>query len=181
MVCAVMAAAGGRTSGPARAALLAAAAGAVFGLTAALTLSLTRLLRHHDHVVILGHWQLWALLALGTVGLLLSARAFEAGALTASLPVIDSVEPVSAVIIGTVVFGEHLAASPGGLAVQLAAAATALAGIIVLGRSPVAARAYSYAGSGHTTRGRRLRPQAAPPVTAWPGAGVEPHSAIKKR
>jgi hypothetical protein len=94
--------------------------------------------------LILGHWQLWALLALSMIGLLLSASAFQAGALSASLPVIDSAEPISAVLIGTLVFGEQLAASPAALAVQLAAAAAAVAGIIVLGRSPLAARAYSH-------------------------------------
>jgi hypothetical protein len=41
------------------------------------------------------------------------------------------------VLIGTAVFGERLASSPGGLAVQLCAAATAVAGIVVLGRSPL--------------------------------------------
>jgi drug/metabolite transporter (DMT)-like permease len=179
VVCAVMVAVGGRTSGPVRAALLAAAAGTTFGLTAALTLSLARLLRHHGDHLILGRWQLWALLALGIAGLALSASAFEAGALTASLPVIDTVEPVSAVIIGTVVFGEHLAASPAGLAVQLAAAAAALAGIVVLGRSPTAARAYSHAGSGHTDFAQPRRPrQAAPPGAALSRTGAR--SVIKE-
>jgi drug/metabolite transporter (DMT)-like permease len=138
--------AGMHTGAPIRAALVAVGAGAVFGLTAALTLSLTRLLRE-DHGSIFWHWQLWALLALGIAGLLLSASAFQAGALSASLPVMDTVEPLSAVLIGTLAFGERLAASPAGLAAQLAGAATAVAGIIVLGRSPLAARAYSPAAS----------------------------------
>jgi drug/metabolite transporter (DMT)-like permease len=143
------------TRGAARAALLAVAAGAVFGLTAALTLSLGGLLRRETNVLILGHWQLWVLLALGSVGLLLSASAFEAGALSASLPVMDSVEPLSAVLIGTLVFGEHLAASPAALALQLAGAATAVAGIILLGRSPLAASAYSHTAGGGGPSGVR--------------------------
>src|SRR5438046_938793 len=79
--------------GPARAALTATAAGAVFGLTAAVTLSLSRLVRAVGPGGTLAHWQPWALLALGLAGLLLSANAFQAGALAASLPVMDTVEP----------------------------------------------------------------------------------------
>jgi hypothetical protein len=113
---------------------MAAAAGAVFGLAAAVTLSLTRLLRAAGPGATLAHWQPWALLALGTAGLLLSASAFQAGPLAASLPVMDTVEPVAGVLLGTLLFGERLAASPAGLAVQVAAAAAAIAGITVLGR-----------------------------------------------
>ena len=129
------------THGPARAGLLALASGAVFGTCAALNLSVTRLLGTVRIGHILGHWQLWALIALGTAGLVLSSSAFQAGSLSASLPVIDTAEPVSAVLLGTLVFDEHLASSPAGLSLQLAGSAAAVAGIIVLGRSPVAWRA----------------------------------------
>ncbi len=129
--------AGGRLrAGTARAALTATAAGAVFGLTAAATLSLTRLLRATGPGATLAHWEPWALLALGTAGLLLSASAFQAGPLAASLPVMDTVEPVCGVLLGTLLFGERLAGSPAGLAVQLAGAAAAIAGITLLGRYP---------------------------------------------
>ena len=140
LICAAATAAAGRFHrGAARAALVAVAAGVVFGLTAAVTLSLARLLRNHGPASILGHWQPWALLVLGIAGLLLSASAYRAGALAASLPVMDTVEPVTGVLIATMIFGERLAVSPAGLALQLAAAAVAVSGIIVLGRSPLAA------------------------------------------
>jgi hypothetical protein len=64
----------------------------------------------------------------------LSANAFQAGALAASLPVMDTVEPACGVLLGTLLFGERLAASPAGIAVQLAGAAAAIAGITLLGR-----------------------------------------------
>jgi drug/metabolite transporter (DMT)-like permease len=147
LLAAVMVTAAMRAQGPLRAALLAVAAGAVFGLTAALTLSLARLLREGQGSIF-GQWQLWALLVLGIIGLLLSASAFQAGALPASLPIMDTVEPLSAVLIGTLAFGERLAASPAGLMAQLAGAVSAVAGIILLGRSPLAARAYSDATGG---------------------------------
>jgi drug/metabolite transporter (DMT)-like permease len=134
LVCVLAVSAGRLTAGPARAALTATAAGAVFGLTAAVTLSLTRLVRAVGPGATLAHWQPWALLALGTAGLLLSAGAFQAGALAASLPVMDTVEPAAGVLLGTLLFEERLAASPAGIAVQLAGAAAAVAGITLLGR-----------------------------------------------
>jgi drug/metabolite transporter (DMT)-like permease len=121
-----------------RAALLSIAAGAIFGMTAAVTLSLTRLVRFGDVATVLAHWQPWVLLALGATGLLISASAYKAGALRASLPIMDTVEPVSGVLIGTVVFGERLATSPAVLTIQLAAAAVAVTGIVMLGRSTLA-------------------------------------------
>ena len=102
-----------------------------------MTLSFSRQLRFGGLGSILAHWQPWALIVLGIAGVLLSASAYQAGALRTSLPIMDTLEPVSAVLIGTAVFGERLASSPGGLAVQLCAAATAVAGIVVLGRSPL--------------------------------------------
>lgn len=129
-----------RSRGPARAGLLALAAGTVFGLAAALTLSLTRLLGRAGPGPVLGHWQLWALVGLLITGMLLSASMLQAGALSASLPVVDTVEPVSAVLIGTLVFGEQLAGSTAGLALQFAGAGVAVAGIIVLGRYSMGGR-----------------------------------------
>jgi drug/metabolite transporter (DMT)-like permease len=130
-----------RCSGPACAGLLALAAGAVWGLAAALTLSVTRLLAEASLGQALLHWQPWALAGLGTAGLLLSASMLHAGELSASLPVVDTAEPVSAVLVGVLVFGERLAASPAGLMLQLAGAAAAVVGIILLGRYSLGARA----------------------------------------
>ena len=122
-----------------RTALLAIAAGVTFGMTAAVTLSLTRIVRFGDGATVLAHWQPWALIALGGTGLVLSASAYKSGALRTSLPIMDTVEPVSAVLIGTVVFGERLATSPAMLGLQAAAATGAAAGIVLLARSPLVA------------------------------------------
>ena len=84
-------------------------------------------------------WEPCALLAAGILGTLLSQSAFRAGALSVSLPVIDTLEPISTVVIGAWVFGERLAASPGQLAAQLAGGAVAAAGMATLSRSSVAA------------------------------------------
>jgi drug/metabolite transporter (DMT)-like permease len=177
-------------AGNVRAALTALAAGAVFGLTAAVTLSLTRLLRTAGPGATLAHWQPWALLALGAVGLLLSAGAFQAGPLAASLPVMDTVEPVSGVLLGTLLFGERLAVSPMGIAVQLAGAAAAVAGITLLGRYPgttaprhAAEHAGPVAGPAMRAADNRSRPVAGVTVGAVgdrPGAAAVPGRAADR-
>lgn len=135
LVCATAVAAGHRRQAATRARLLAAAAGVTFGLTAAVTLSASRLFRATPAAQFLGHWQPWALMTLGLTGLLLAQTAFQAAPLTASLPVIATLEPISGVLIGTVVFHERLATSAFTLAVQLSAAAIAVAGIVLLASS----------------------------------------------
>jgi hypothetical protein len=137
------------TAATAIAVLAALAAAASFGVAAALQHRQARLTPQAGGVrllarlaarplwlagIALAHWQPWALLVLGAAGLLLSASAFQAGSLAASLPVMDTVEPVSGVLFGTLLFGERLAASPAGITMQLTGTAAAIAGITLLGR-----------------------------------------------
>ena len=65
-------------------------------------------------------WEPYALLAAGILGAYLTQNSFQAGALSISLPVIDTVEPVSAALIGPTLFSERLAASLAQLSVRLA-------------------------------------------------------------
>jgi drug/metabolite transporter (DMT)-like permease len=134
--CSVLAAA--RVRGPARVMWLAAGAGVTFGVLDALTKSTVDLLADRGLAALL-RWEPYGLLAAGLLGAFLSQSAFRAGALSVSLPVIDTLEPVSAVVIAATVFSERLAASPGQLAAQLAGGAVAAAGIAALSRSSVAA------------------------------------------
>ena len=157
LACAAALIIGRRLRRAARAATTAVAAGLIYGMTAAVTLSMTRLVRAEGLWPALVHWQPWALAGLGLSGLALTMGAFQAGALGASLPVIDTVEPVAGVLIGTVVFGEHLAAGPAGLAVQAAGAAAAVAGIVLLGSTPRANRAGGTAGRPGAGDWRRTR------------------------
>jgi hypothetical protein len=55
---------------------------------------------------LLGHWQVYALIVVGGTALLLSQVAYRAGPMTASLPAINSVNPVVSVLIGWSVFDE---------------------------------------------------------------------------
>lgn len=127
-----------RTHGPAQVIILATAAGVTYGVLDALTKSWVDLLSDRG-LPALARWEPWALLAAGIVGAYLTQSSFQAGALSISLPVIDTVEPASAVLIGATVFGEPLATSPAGLTVQLAGGAVAAGGIAALSRSSVAA------------------------------------------
>ena len=171
LVCTTAVAAGRRRQAAIRARLLAAAAGVTFGLTAAVTLSASRLFRDVPAAQSPGHWQPWALIALGLTGLLLAQTAFQAAPLTASLPVIATLEPISGVLIGTVVFHERLAASAFALAVQLSAAAAAVAGIILLASSALVP-------DGDTGRaGRRADPAGRGPLPAGP---AEPRMAHRR-
>ncbi|MFR9798578.1 DMT family transporter [Streptomyces sp. MS06] len=124
-----------RSSGRVRAGVYAAAAGLLFALLDALTKSAAVLFRDRGAAA-LGHWEPYALLLVGSAGLLLAQSSFQAGSLAVGLPLIDTVEPIGAVLIGAAVFHERLAAS-GFLALQILGAALAVTGIVILDRSPL--------------------------------------------
>lgn len=91
----------------ARAALLAAAAGLIYGLTAALTKSVAHLLGIGIGRLI-GSWELYVLVAAGVIGMVLAQSAFQAGPLDASLPVLTVVDPVVSITIGALAFSEGI-------------------------------------------------------------------------
>lgn len=124
-----------RLSGNIRTGLYATSAGLLLALLDALTKSAADLART-DGWGALGHWEPYALIAVGGTGLLLVQSAYQAGSLAVSLPVIDTVEPVGSVLMGAVVFQEPLATS-WALAGQVAGGVLAVAGIVILGRSPL--------------------------------------------
>jgi hypothetical protein len=115
---------------------LAAAAGALYGLSDAIIKSTVDMISA-DGAGVLLHWEPYTLIVTGILGALYGQSAFSAGALSLSLPVIDTVEPVCAVVIGATVFGEALASSPLNLAFQMAGAAAAVIGIAVLSSSTI--------------------------------------------
>lgn len=131
----VLLAAGFRASGNIRTGLYAAAAGLLLALLDALTKSSADLFRGEGFAA-LAHWEPYALIGVGGAGLLLVQSSYQAGSLAVSLPVIDTVEPVGSVVMGAVVFAEPLATS-WALAVQVVAGVAAVAGIVILSRSPL--------------------------------------------
>jgi drug/metabolite transporter (DMT)-like permease len=125
------------STGSRRALYLGVATGTIYGLTAVLTKATVDLVG--DGVfALLGHWQLYALLAASLVGLLLNQSAFQAGHVAASLPAIAVANPVLSSAFAITMFGEHLDAS-GPLAVTVTAVSiVAMAvGTVALARSPL--------------------------------------------
>lgn len=111
--------------------LLGTAAGLLFAAAAALLKETTNMLSQGTAAVFTT-WPLYALLAVGGVGLLLSQYAYRAGPLSASLPAITVVNPIMSVVIGVAVFDEPFRAAPGyllGEVLGLALMAVAAAGL----------------------------------------------------
>jgi hypothetical protein len=135
---AVTALAGLRVTGKARVIWLALAAGSVYGVLAALTTATVDVVAVRGAGVLLT-WEPWALLLCGIIGALLGQSAYSSGALSLSLPVLDTLAPIVAVVIAATVFDEKLASSAWQLGVQLAGGALAVAGIAMLSRSSIVA------------------------------------------
>jgi len=93
------------------AALMGVAVGVVYAASAALLKGLT------DQAVrgplaALTSWQLYTVIVVGAVGLLLSQLAFQAGPLTASLPAIATVDPLLSIVVGVLIYDEHIHRGP---------------------------------------------------------------------
>jgi len=101
--------AGLRGLGSARSVFLGASAGTVLATSAALGKAWGAVLRANGLFVLLGSWQLWAALACGLAGALLSQAAFQAGPLGGSLAAMMAIDPVIGVGLGIVVFDEPFA------------------------------------------------------------------------
>jgi drug/metabolite transporter (DMT)-like permease len=104
IVVAVIAAAA--TRGNARAALLGFSAGALFGITAALTKTFVEQIQHGVSYTA-SHWEVYALAVFSIVGILLTQNGFHAASLPASLPALEASEPIVAAFLGVLVLHEH--------------------------------------------------------------------------
>lgn len=119
-----------RTGPAARSAvLLGAGAGVVFGLIAGM-LKVTTSIAAAGLPALLGSWQLYVLAALGACGLVLNQRAYRAFALTHSLPALNAVNPLVALVFGYLVLGERPAHSVSSLAAEIIGMILVIAGII---------------------------------------------------
>jgi hypothetical protein len=98
-----------RSSGAVRASLLALSAGTMFGITAPLTKAFVHFLPDGP-VVVLTHWEPYGLALFSITGFIVMQSAFQAGELQASVPFLETAEPVVASIIGIALLGERLRA-----------------------------------------------------------------------
>lgn len=93
------------------AALIGVAVGVVYAATAALLKALADR-AGHGPTAVLTSWQLYTVLVVGAIGLFLSQLAFQAGPLTASLPAIATVDPLLSIVVGVLVYDEHIHRGP---------------------------------------------------------------------
>jgi drug/metabolite transporter (DMT)-like permease len=92
-----------------RAVVLGLAAGACFGVLAAIV-KVTLHVLGNGLGDLLTSWPLFALVAVGLLGLLLNMSAFQAGPLAASLAAVTIANPIVSIALGVTGFGEKLAA-----------------------------------------------------------------------
>ena len=122
-------------SGPRRALLLGAAAGILFGVTGAVTETTGHVL-DHGLLAATSNWAPYALIVASVTGLLLNQSAFQVGQLGWSLPVITIFEPLVAIAIGELMFGEHIDTGPVARTSELLALAGMVVGVLILSRRP---------------------------------------------
>ena len=117
-----------------KASLLGSAAGILFALSAVLTKAVADQLG--DGILdIFTHWQVYALVAVGWVGMTLSSAALQTGALAPAAATQMSLDPVVSVALGVFAFDESLHDSFVGGAVALLGFALMIAGLVVLSGS----------------------------------------------
>lgn len=132
----ITASVGRRVHGAARSSLYAAAGGVVMALQSAFLAATVTLMQHRGFGVFAA-WEPYALIPATAPGVMLIESAYQVGPLAASMPMIDSVEPLVAIAIGVTLFGERMRTTPlalGGAAVGLVLFVT---GILLLDTSPV--------------------------------------------
>jgi hypothetical protein len=101
-----------------RAACLGIATGIAWGFVAAVIKELSSHLAGGP-AAIFGTWSPYALAVTGAVAMLLTSHAMAAGPLAASQPGFTIGDPVIAILLGALLFGEHLGASPAALAAEV--------------------------------------------------------------
>ena len=127
--------------------LLGVGAGVAFAGTAALIKASGDVLVSNGPLALLGSWALWAALLVGCVGAVLNQLAFQAGPLAASLPAIQTVDPVLSVVLGVLVYDEQLRHSAFAIGAETAGLMATLVAAVVLSRG-AAGRPASAGGQG---------------------------------
>jgi hypothetical protein len=117
-------------------ALLATAAGLLYGVQDALTRISGQRFAEGGLLHLLTGWQPYAVLVLGVTGLVLVQSAFETAALRMSLPALTAAQPLAGILCGVGFLGDRLRTDTGALAWEAAGLAAIVTGIVVLGLHP---------------------------------------------
>ncbi len=123
--------------GTGRAVALAVVTGVTYGVTAAMTIGVVGALDDGIGAVVTS-WELYVLIVAATTGWWLQQSAYQAGALTASLPIVMVAEPIVAVALGVWILDERIRTGPAGWVVLALAAATIIVAVVALARSKAA-------------------------------------------
>jgi len=119
-----------------RAAVFGAVAAMLFAYTSSFTKATTTLITGGwGHVFT--HWEPYALVVTGLLGFFMLQNALHAGPIAASRSVMVIVNPLVSIVIGVLVFGEHLRTGPGFVIGEILALAVMCAGALALSQSPL--------------------------------------------
>jgi drug/metabolite transporter (DMT)-like permease len=122
-----------------KAMLLAAAAGALYGLQDALTRG-SLLTLAQGPAALFTSWEPYLLPVIAATGILLNQSAFDAAPLRISLPATTATEPIVGIVLGVAMFDERLRVDPPALAGEVGGLVALVVGIVILGRSPFLAK-----------------------------------------
>lgn len=117
-------------------ALLALAAGLLYGLQDALTRVSGQVLGHSGLAGLAATWQPYVVVVIGVSGLVLVQSAFETAPLRMSLPALTAAQPLAGIVCGVGFLGDQLRTDTGALAWEAAGLAAVVLGIVLLGRHP---------------------------------------------
>ena len=131
-----------KARGPLRAGLLAVAAGAINGLSAAFIKGIARQIEHSVHsgigsaaVGLVRNWELYAFGLTLLCATLLVQSAYQSGPIRWSLPALTAANPVTSVILGATVLSEQTRTDPIAIAGSIVGLALIVAGILALSSS----------------------------------------------
>lgn len=135
-VAAALIAIGKRQSLLVESAIIATAAGLMYGLQDAATRATFTSIDEHGILGALTNtvWP-YVVVTAATIGILFSQSAFRAGRLDYSLPPTAATEPVVGIALGVTVLGDRLSVSVVALAVQALCLVAMIAGVVLIGRS----------------------------------------------
>jgi drug/metabolite transporter (DMT)-like permease len=122
-----------RAAVPRRAAMLGAAAGILFALSAALTDTVVNELSSGP-IAVITTWPLYGLVAVGYVSMTLNQMSLDAGALAATMATSTSLDPIVSVVLGLTLFQESIDANPVEIVVTVLALVVVVSAMVVLAR-----------------------------------------------
>jgi hypothetical protein len=116
--------------------LVAAAAGAMYGLQDAATRGAIVSISHTRLAGLLATAWPYVVLAAATAGVLLSQGAFRAGRLDFALPPTAAAQAIGGIVLGVALLGDQLSATGTGLATEVISLLALIAGAVLIARAP---------------------------------------------